>query len=52
MEFLVSFLFYAACVIVLIAIHESGHYLAGLALGIPAKQMQLRLFTFPQHLAV
>jgi hypothetical protein len=52
MEFLATFLFYAVCIFVLIAVHESGHYLAGLALGIPANQMQIRLFTFPQHVAL
>jgi hypothetical protein len=51
-EFLAIFLLCTVCVFVLIAVHESGHYLAGLALGIPAHQMQIRLFTFPQHVAL
>jgi hypothetical protein len=40
------------CVFVLIAIHEAGHYLAGWVGGIPARDMRLRLLTFPQHVAL
>src|SRR5262249_61353121 len=39
-------------VVVLIAVHESGHYLAGLMGGIPAQDMRLVLLAFPQHIAV
>lgn len=39
-------------VFVLIVVHESGHYLAGLLSGIPAGDMRLVLFRFPQHVAV
>lgn len=49
MQFLVILAFYAACVIVLIIIHETGHYLAGLAAGVPADAMRMRLLWFPQH---
>ncbi len=49
LEFLAIFAFYAACVAVLIAVHETGHYLAGLAAGIPARDMRIRLLRFPQH---
>ena len=41
-----------ACVFVLVAIHETGHYLAGWAGGIPAREMRIRLLTFPQHVAL
>lgn len=49
LEFLAIFVFYAACVAVLIAVHETGHCLAGLAAGIPASDMRIRLLRFPQH---
>jgi hypothetical protein len=41
-----------ALVFVLIAVHETGHYFAGLTAGIPAAAMRIRLFTFPQHVAL
>jgi len=52
MTFLFWLLCYAALVFVLIAVHESGHYLAGLLGGIPARDMRLVLFAFPQHVAI
>jgi hypothetical protein len=52
MEFVAIFLFYAACVFLLITVHESGHYLAGLAGGIPASDIRIRLFAFPQHVVL
>ncbi len=39
-------------VFVLISVHEVGHFLAGMLAGIPASEMRVRLFTFPQHVAV
>jgi hypothetical protein len=39
-------------VFVLIAVHEMGHYVAGLTAGIPATAMRIRLLTFPQHVAL
>ncbi len=45
-------LFYLAIVFVLIAVHETGHFLAGITSGIPASHMRIRLFTFPQHVAI
>jgi hypothetical protein len=36
----------------MIAVHECGHYLAGAAGGIPWNAMKIRLFTFPQHVAL
>jgi hypothetical protein len=52
MEFFLLLLLYAALVFGLIAVHESGHFLAGLLAGIPARDMRLVLFTFPQHVAI
>jgi len=52
MVFVGIFLFYAACVFVLIIVHECGHYLAGRIGGIPAGEMQIRLFAFPQHVVL
>ena len=45
-------LFYLAIVFVLIAVHETGHFLAGITSGIPASHMRIRLLTFPQHVAI
>ncbi len=39
-------------VFALIAVHEAGHYVAGLTAGIPAAAMRIRLLTFPQHVAL
>jgi hypothetical protein len=36
----------------LIAVHKTGHYIAGLTAGIPATAMRIRLLTFPQHVAL
>jgi hypothetical protein len=52
MEWLLLFLLIAGLVVVLIAVHETGHYLAGWLEGIPARDMKLVLFAFPQHVAV
>lgn len=41
-----------AIVLVLIAVHELGHYLAGLSAGIPVDVMRIRLLAFPQHVAI
>src|SRR5947207_2910887 len=49
-EFVVIFLANAACIFVLIAVHEAGHFLAGWVGGIPVGEM--RLLTFPQHVAL
>jgi hypothetical protein len=52
----VSFLYWTiacfGCLFVLVAVHETGHYLAGWAGGIPARDMRIRLLTFPQHVAL
>jgi hypothetical protein len=52
MGFLLLFLLIVSLVFVLITVHETGHYLAGLMGGIPARDMKLVLFAFPQHVAV
>lgn len=49
MELCLTNVAFAACFFVLIAVHESGHYLAGWAGGIPARDMRIRLLSFPQH---
>lgn len=36
----------------LVAVHEAGHFLAGWMGGIPLADMRIRLFTFPQHVAL
>ena len=41
-----------ACYFLLVSVHEVGHYLAGWAAGIPAAEMRIRLFTFPQYVAL
>jgi hypothetical protein len=52
MGFLLLFLLIVGLVFVLITVHETGHYLAGLMGGIPARDMKLVLLAFPQHVAV
>lgn len=39
-------------VFAIIAVHECGHYLAGGLMGLPWTSMRIRLFQFPQHIAV
>jgi hypothetical protein len=41
-----------ALVFTLIAVHEAGHFLAGLVAGIPARDMRIVLLAFPQHVAL
>ncbi|MBI5380772.1 MAG: hypothetical protein HZA31_02615 [Opitutae bacterium] len=36
----------------IIALHECGHFIAGLVVGIPFDQMKVRLAVFPQHVAL
>lgn len=36
----------------IVAVHECGHYAAGLLIGVPAPQMRIRLLSFPQHVAL
>jgi len=52
MTFFLIFLANVVCVLVLITVHEAGHFLAGLAGGIPVGGMRIRLLTFPQHVAL
>ena len=46
---------FAGCLLAVfgvIALHECGHFLLGIAAGIPAREMKIRLLTFPQHVAL
>src|ERR671937_983151 len=52
MTFFLIFLANAVCVFVMIAVHETGHFLAGWAAGIPLGAMRIRLLTFPQHVVL
>lgn len=36
----------------IIIVHEVGHYLAGLLIGIPRREMKIELRKFPQHVAL
>src|SRR5262245_47907700 len=49
---LLLFLLIIVLVFAMIAVHEAGHYLAGLMGGLPARDMKLMLFAFPQHVAL
>lgn len=49
MYLLLTILAFAASFFVLIAVHEFGHYLAGWIGGIPARNMRIRMFVFPQR---
>jgi hypothetical protein len=35
-----------------VTIHEIGHFLAGLLIGIPLRDIRVRLLCFPQHVAL
>ncbi len=52
METLYLFAFYCGWFFVLISVHEFGHYLFGLLVGIPANIMRIRLLSFPQHVVL
>jgi hypothetical protein len=52
MSILIDILIFALGFFVLIAVHEWGHFAAGWAGGIPARNMRVRLFTFPQHVVL
>ena len=52
MLFLLILVLCPAIAFTLIAVHELGHYLAGLAVGIPRDAMRIRLLRFPQHIAI
>jgi len=39
-------------VFVMIALHECGHFIAGLGAGIPVDQMKIRFMVFPQYVAL
>jgi hypothetical protein len=50
--FAVFFFLILVLVFLLIVVHETGHFLAGLMGGIPARDMKLVLLAFPQHVAL
>ena len=52
MDFLQILFMNLAIVFLLIAVHETGHFLAGVTSGIPGGDMRIRLFSFPQHVAI
>src|SRR5260370_41280995 len=52
MTFILLFLLVMVLMFAQIAVHETGHYLAGLTSGIPARDMKIVLFCFPQHVAL
>ena len=41
-----------AAYMAIVAVHECGHYCAGLTIGVPRRSMRIRLLTFPQHVAL
>jgi hypothetical protein len=43
---------WCAAYMAIVAVHECGHYFAGLAIGVPRRNMRIRLFTSPQHVAL
>ena len=52
MAALLTFLLMQAIVFSLIAVHETGHFVAGMIAGIPACDMRVVLLAFPQHVAL
>ena len=49
MNLLINVIAFVAAFFALISVHEFGHYLAGCAAGIPARDMRVRVFVFPQR---
>jgi hypothetical protein len=47
-----TFLLMLAIVFSLIAAHEKGHFLAGMVVGIPARDMRIVVLAYPQHVAL
>lgn len=43
---------WCAAYMAIVAVHECGHYCAGLVIGVPRRNMRIRLLTFPQHIAL
>ena len=52
MNALTVFLFYFGVFVVVVGVHEAGHYLAGWVAGIPPGKMRIRTWAFPQHVAL
>ena len=49
---LITFFVCLAAIFLIIIIHESGHFFAGIIFGIPLKQIKICLLTFPQCVAL
>jgi len=49
---LITFFICLMAIFLIIIIHESGHFLAGIIFGIPFKHIKICLFTFPQCVAL
>lgn len=47
-----AILAWTAAYFAIVAVHEAGHYLAGLLVGVPPGNMKIRLLCFPQHVAL
>jgi len=43
---------WSAAYFAIVTVHEVGHYLAGLLIGIPRRDLRIRLLCFPQHVAL
>ena len=43
---------WSAAYFAIVTVHEVGHYLAGLLIGVPRRDMRIRLLCFPQHVAL
>jgi len=43
---------WCAAYMAIVAVHECGHYCAGMAIGVPWRKMRIRMFTSPQHVAL
>ena len=52
MDFIQTLFVILTIIFMLIAVHETGHFLAGITSGIPSGDMKIRLFSFPQHVAI
>lgn len=44
MDLVVNLLTFVAALVTVVTVHEAGHYVAGLLIGIPAREMKIVLF--------
>lgn len=51
-QWLLAALVWSIAYYVIVVVHETGHYLAGLLIGIPPREMKIVLSKFPQHVAL